>query len=401
MRKEYKLRKCIAFILAAVLILCIPSAMATNPEDEEEIVLFPENPLPGSPDDPTGGDDPSALPTAAPDGDAKVEYLPDGSQYFVITAIGDVTMGKSLGTTKMKLFDNELKNQGNDPAFIFKNVKDIFEEDDLTLVNFECVMQEEGTQKIPSKKRENQFLFLAQPSYVRALTENSVEAVALENNHIMDFGEEGRDSTIEVLTQAGIVYSNHTTMGVYEKDGIRVAMFSHQTLNQPFTSEELAVMVKQEIAEVRDEYDIIIESFHWGNEKDYYPVSKQVMLGRAAIDAGADLVLGHHSHRINPIEYYNGKYIVYSLGNGSFAGHNKPSDMSTFIFQERFRIKNGEITDTSFRIIPARISSRTDYNNFVLTPYDKQQNIDTVINNLKSNGKHLDYAVTDYPLEFD
>lgn len=398
MLKKGKLKKYVAFLLAAVLILCIPSAMATNPEDEEEIVLFPENPVTGTP---TGGEDPSALPTPVPDEDVKVEYLPDGSQYFVITAIGDVTMGKSLGTTKMKLFDNELKNQGNDPAFIFKNVKDIFEEDDLTLVNFECVMQEEGTQKIPSKKRENQFLFLAQPSYVRALTENSVEAVALENNHIMDFGEEGRDSTIEILTQAGIVYSNHTTMGVYEKDGIRVAMFSHQTLNQPFTSEELAVMVKQEIAEVRDEYDIIIESFHWGNEKDYYPVSKQVMLGRAAIDAGADLVLGHHSHRINPIEYYNGKYIVYSLGNGSFAGHNKPSDMSTFIFQERFRIKNGEITDTSFRIIPARISSRTDYNNFVLTPYDKQQNIDTVINNLKSNGKHLDYAVTDYPLEFD
>lgn len=338
---------------------------------------------------------PLQLQTSEPD------LLADGSYYFVVTAVGDVTMGKSLGTSKMNLFAKEMANQGNDPGFIFRSVRDIFSEDDLTLVNFECVMQEEGTQKIPSKKKNNQFLFLADPSYVTALTDNSVEAVALENNHIMDFGEEGRDSTIRILSEAGVVYSNHTTMGTFEKNGVKVAMFSHQTLNQPFTSEELAKMVKSEIEAVRDEYTIIIESFHWGNELDYYPVDKQIKLGRAAIDAGADLVLGHHSHRINPIEEYNGKYIVYSLGNGSFAGNNKPSDMSTFIFQERFRVKDGEVQSTSFRIIPARISSRTDVNNFVLTPYDKRQNIDTVINVLKSNGKKLKYAVAEYPLEWE
>lgn len=250
---------------------------------------------------------PLQLQTSEPD------LLADGSYYFVVTAVGDVTMGKSLGTSKMNLFAKEMANQGNDPGFIFRSVRDIFSEDDLTLVNFECVMQEEGTQKIPSKKKNNQFLFLADPSYVTALTDNSVEAVALENNHIMDFGEEGRDSTIRILSEAGVVYSNHTTMGTFEKNGVKVAMFSHQTLNQPFTSEELAKMVKSEIEAVRDEYTIIIESFHWGNELDYYPVDKQIKLGRAAIDAGADLVLGHHSHRINPIEEYNGKYIVYSL----------------------------------------------------------------------------------------
>ncbi|MBO2517265.1 MAG: hypothetical protein CW338_08355 [Clostridiales bacterium] len=387
-------------LLLAFMLLCSVPALASGTDEDEDFVLFPVTPAPATPD-PAATPDLTVIPTAAPKSDSRVEYLPDGSQYFTVTAIGDVTMGKSLGTTKMTLFSKELKLQGNDPAFIFKNVRDIFEEDDLTIVNFECVMQEEGKQKIPSNKKNNQFLFLAEPSYVRALTENSVEAVALENNHIMDFGESGRDSTIDVLTRAGVVYSNHTTMGTFEKDGVRVAMFSHQTLNQPFTSEELAVTVAQEIAAVRDDYDIIIVSYHWGNEKDYWPVDKQVRLAHATIDAGADLVLGHHSHRINPIEYYNGKYIVYSLGNGSFAGHNKPSDMSTFIFQERFRVKDGVILSSSFRIIPARISSRTDYNNFMLTPYDKQQNIDTVINNLKSNGKRLKYAVTDYPLEFE
>ena len=389
----------------AVLLVCLCAffapALATQ-DDEEEIILFPVNDdeLPGlNGETPVPGDDAAELSPAYTVSDENL--LPDGSRYFIVTAIGDVTMGKSFGTSKMTLYDKELKKQNDDLAFIFRNVADIFSSDDMTLVNFECVLQEESERKIPSKKKNNQFLFLADPVCVKALTANSVEAVALENNHIMDFGEEGRDSTIRVLQDAGIVYSNHTTMGVFEKNGIRVAMFSHQTLNQPFTSEELAVMVENEIAAVRDQFDIIIESFHWGNEKDYYPTDKQVKLGRAAVDAGADLVLGHHSHRINPIEYYNGKYIVYSLGNGSFAGNNKPSDMSTFIFQERFRVKDGEIISSSFRIVPARISSRTDYNNFILTPYDKQQNIDTVINTLKTNGRKLKYAVEEYPLEWE
>ena len=125
------------------------------------------------------------------------------------------------------------------------------------------------------------------------------------------------------------------------------------------------------------------------------------MLGRAAIDDGADLVLGHHSHRINPIECYNGRYIVYSLGNCSFAGNSKPSDMMTFIFQTKFKIKDGEIVGNIFRIIPSRISSRKDYNDFAITPLTDQSNITTVLNTMKSNGKSLDYKVEAYPLEWE
>ena len=63
---------------------------------------------------------------------------------------------------------------------------------------------------------------------------------------------------------------------------------------------------------------------------------------------------------MNPIEYYNGVYICYSLGNFCFAGNSKPSDMSSFMFQTHWRIRDDEITNEGFRIIPIRISSRTD-----------------------------------------
>ena len=190
-------------------------------------------------------------------------------------------------------------------------------------------------------------------------------------------------------------------MGVYEAQGLKIAMLAYQTLNQPISSEQLKDVVAADIATAKETCDLVIVSFHWGDELDYAPKSNQIMLGRAAVDAGADLVLGHHSHRINPIEKYNGKYIVYSLANCSFAGNNKPSDMFTFIFQTRIKVKDGQVTGNSFRIIPCRISSRKDYNDFAITPLTDQSNITTVINTLKSNSKKLDYAVTNYPMEWE
>ena len=278
-------------------------------------------------------------------------------------------------------------------------MKDIFEDDDLTIANFEGVLADDYS--IPSNKRENSYLFLGPPSYVEALTNNGVEAVTMENNHVGEFGQAGIDSTISVMEDAGVVWSNKGNMGVYESQGVKIAMLAYQTLNQPISSAELKLVVDDDIKKAKETCDLVIVSFHWGNELDYSPRDNQVMLGRAAIDSGADLVLGHHSHRINPIEQYNGKYIVYSLANCSFAGNNKPSDMFTFIFQTRFRIKNGEIIANPFRIIPARISSRKDYNDFAITPLTDQSNITTVLNTLQKNGKNLDYVVSSYPLEWE
>jgi len=110
--------------------------------------------------------------------------------------------------------------------------------------------------------------------------------------------------------------------------------------------------------------------------------------------------VGHHSHRINPIEYYNGKYICYSLGNFSFAGNNKPSDMASYIFQIRMRVRDGAASSEAIKIIPIRISSRTDYNDMAPTVYTKDSSIEAVLKTLKENGRKLDYAVQTYPLRW-
>lgn len=379
-------------VLAMLLTLCVLAVQA-----EEEISLNAlQNTATATPIlDPGATFGPEATPEPSP----TPALQADGSVMVTITAVGDVTIGRNVQHNGTSIFEKELQKQDGDINFIFRNVKDIFESDDLTIANFEGVLAD--SYSIPSNKKNNSFLFLAPTSYVTALTDNSVEAVTMENNHVGDFGDDGVASTIAAMESAGVVWSNADHMGVYEAQGLKIAMLAYQTLNQPISSEQLKDVVAADIATAKETCDLVIVSFHWGDELDYAPKSNQIMLGRAAVDAGADLVLGHHSHRINPIECYNGKYIVYSLANCSFAGNNKPSDMFTFIFQTRIKVKDGQVTGNSFRIIPCRISSRKDYNDFAITPLTDQSNITTVINTLKSNSKKLDYAVTNYPMEWE
>ena len=164
--------------------------------------------------------------------------------------------------------------------------------------------------------------------------------------------------------------------------------------------ESLWDKVPADIQAAKEKYPLVIVSFHWGNEKDYSPTSNQIKMGRLAVDSGADLVVGHHSHRMNPIEEYKGVYICYSLGNFCFSGNSKPSDMNSYIFQIRFRVKDGAVTSKGFRILPIRISSRTDRNDFTPTLIDKGSTIDSILNTLKENGRKLEYAVEEYPLEW-
>lgn len=335
------------------------------------------------------------VPSAAPEATVPPEKLfRDGTIQILVTAGGDMTIGGDVRKRGDSIFEKELKKQEGDLSFITRNVRDILESDDMTIVNFESTLT-----TAPVYKTNNQFVFSAPTQYVQMLKGGSIEAVALENNHVMDHGETGLNETKAILDTAGIVWSDARTLGVYEVHGVRIGMLSYQTFDGRYPG--LFEQVPLDVARAKAGNDIVIVSYHWGDELDYKPNDNQVKLGRLTIDAGADLVLGHHSHRINPIEEYKGKYIVYSLGNFSFAGNNKPSDMSTFLFQVRFNIRDGETATDSFRIIPSRISSKTDYNDFAPTPFTDQRLIDNVVNMLLSNGQGLEYAVTGYPVDWE
>ncbi len=347
----------------------------------------------------------------------------DGAFIMTITCTGDFTIGGD-NYHHNDIFAPELKSHDGDINFVMQNTRGIFLDDDLTILNFEGTLTD--TTSVPKSKQENSFLFNISPSAVSVLPDNGVEAVSLDNNHVRDHGEQGLADTKAALDGAGVIYSTPLETGIYNyKDLIQVCMLSYNCIDRygtdfrkekyqgEYTAEFLQhdtfeEAVCAEITAAKEQFPLVIVSFHWGKEptasnpsQGYIPTQNQIKLGRMAVDAGADLIIGTHSHRIQPIEFYNGKFILYSLGNFCFAGNSKPSDMSSIIFQIRYRVKgNSYVAYKDFRIIPIRISSTSKKNNFIPTPLEDGAALDAVLNVLKSNSKNLTYAVTDFPLDF-
>lgn len=279
---------------------------------------------------------------------------------FTISAVGDCTFGT----------DENFDYEGSMPAkydevgdfnYFFENVKSVFEADDLTIVNFE------GTLTDSTTREDKQFAFKADKSYAEILTDGFVEAANLANNHSKDYGEQSYNDTMDALDEAGITNFGYDRVAIKKVKGIKVGLVGTYVLADGLGVKD---SMEKNIQDLKDEgAQVIIASFHWGEEKAEYPNDVQVELAHAAIDAGADLVLGHHPHVLQGIEQYKGKNIVYSLGNFCFGGNMYPSDMDTMIFQQTFTLKGGKLQeDNVTNIIPCSISSAEDYNNYQPTP---------------------------------
>lgn len=268
-----------------------------------------------------------------------------------------------LGTDEFFAWDTGLPAYYNlyGPEYFLKNVRSIFEEDDLTIVNMEGTLTEETT------RVDKQFAFKGDPEYVKILTSSSVEAANVANNHSHDYGEKSFQDTVQTLEENGIKTFGYDDVAVLEVKGIRMGMFGIYELDDHL---ERIPQVKQDIAKLKDQnVDIIVAVFHWSNELVTVPDENQVTLAHLAIDEGADVVVGHHPHVVQGIDEYKGKMIAYSLGNFCFGGNTHPTEMDTFIFQQKF-ILDGKrnITGSEYKVIPCRVSSETTYNNYQPTP---------------------------------
>lgn len=278
---------------------------------------------------------------------------------ITISLVGDCT----LGTDEAFAYDTSLNAyqlyRGSD--YFLQNVKTIFAEDDLTIINMEGPLTES------TERNGEKFAFKGAPGFVDILSGSSVEAANLANNHSHDYGEQGFEDTKRILSDAGITAFGYDETALITIKGIKIGLVGIYELHDHL---ERTRQLKDNIAKVKQEgADLIITIFHWGNERETIPDSNQMALGHIAIDYGADLVAGHHPHVLQGIEEYRGKYIVYSLGNFCFGGNSAPDDMDTMIFQQTFTIQSGEVlTDENITLIPCSISSETGFNNYQPTP---------------------------------
>ena len=284
----------------------------------------------------------------------------DPPETFILTFTGDFTPGCMPGQ-----FENPnayVGTVGEDYEYPFLYMREYFENDDFTFLNLEVVMGL-GVGKQASKT----FVFSAPEEYVQIMTCSSVEAVTLANNHTEDFGAEGYANTIRILEENGISYveEDKTTLFTTES-GLVIGLYADS-----FDFKESDIV--ENIAALRDAgAEIVICAFHWGTEGAYRHNDKQERYAHAAIDAGADMVVGHHPHVLQDMETYNGKPIFYSLGNFSFGGNDHPKDYDSAIIQvEILRAYDGTISIGAITPIPICISSVSDRNNYQPVPYEE------------------------------
>ena len=241
---------------------------------------------------------------------------------ITVSMVGDCTLGTDEQFDKSSNFD-AFYIVKKDPGYFFQGVKDVFAADDLTVINMEGTLTESNT------RQDKTYAFKGAPKYTEIMTAGNIDAANLANNHSKDYGEQSYTYTIQY------------------------GMGRQQQVIDNIQS------VKEQGAQV------VIVSFHWGTEKATYPDDTQKTLAHTAIDNGADLVVGHHPHVLQGIEEYNGKNIVYSLGNFCFGGNRNPADKDTMIFQQTFTFANGELVlDNVKNIIPCSLSSVQEYNDY-------------------------------------
>ena len=269
---------------------------------------------------PTETPEPTPTPTPAPTPTPQQVRTPqaaprEGETILTISFTGDVTLGsQEVNMGKENSFHGYVQREGY--GWFFKNMKALFTTDDLTLVNLEGVLSDSALMEDTRKT----FRFRGPTYFAQILTSSGIEACAISNNHTMDYGRQGYESTVRTLQDYGILYCGNDYSFVFEKDGAKVGFFALGSSAFYTYSDK----VKAEIARMRQEgVGAIVCCFHAGQE--YLPRRRdrdQQRFARIAVEEwGADLVVMHHPHVLQGIDVLDNHYVFYSLGNFCFGGN--------------------------------------------------------------------------------
>lgn len=208
---------------------------------------------------------------------------------------------------------------------------------DIFMVNQEFPFTERGTQAA-----DKQYTFRLPHDRLHMMNEMGIDIVTLANNHILDFGPEGITDSIAALNEAGIQYvgagedlEEAKKLEIIEAGGRKIGFIGTSRVymaaswaageNHPgvFSTYDPTLPI-EEIKKADELVDYLVVYVHWGIERDTSPENYQRVMGQQYIDAGADIVIGSHPHVLQPLEFYNEKPIMFSMGNFVF-GSSIPS----------------------------------------------------------------------------
>lgn len=237
-----------------------------------------------------------------------------------LVAAGDIMLAGNVGQAMEK------KGRG----YPFAKIKSVLRKADIAFGNLECCIATCGA-PLPDK----QFTFRAHPRGALALKEAGFDVLSLANNHAWDYGRMALAETVRHIQDTGVkpvgAGANRAeahAMTVLRRNGVRVGFLAYLGMLPPLIKESetepsLAMasveVIKKEVKAARNSVDVLVVSLHAGKEMVTKITARQKEFAHAAIDAGADLVVGHHPHIVQKMEFYRGKPICYSLGNFVFS----------------------------------------------------------------------------------
>ncbi len=236
-----------------------------------------------------------------------------GPRSFTMVAVGDVMLDRGV----WRLIE------ANGPQSILAKVRDELRSADITFANLECPLATSG----PHAPRD--CIFRADPRSVDVLLDGGVDVVSIANNHSLDAGKSGLFETMDVLDRSGVAYCGAAREResawkpcLFEVNGVILGFIACTDLSFEHGS---WCKVDQGLEEfpgrvhaASEDCDLLIVSVHWGNEYQKVPTQRQRAVAHAAVEAGADLVIGHHPHTLQGIGEHKGAPILYSTGNFVF-----------------------------------------------------------------------------------
>lgn len=223
----------------------------------------------------------------------------NASEPITLMAVGDVMLARSVGTRMIKYQDwrwpfGEVAAGLDRADLVFGNLESPF--------GYECQPTDEGMR------------FCADSRAVGGLTYAGFDILSLANNHMYDQGKTALLDSQTLLNQHGIAGALPYEIAIVEAQNQKLAFIALDDTLSPVLMPQVIAAIQQ----AHNQADQVIISLHWGIEYTHQPSPRQVELSHLLIDAGADLIIGHHPHWRQPPELYRQKWIIYSLGNFVF-----------------------------------------------------------------------------------
>lgn len=227
-----------------------------------------------------------------------VKALKNFNREVEVVLTGDVMLGRSVLTKSERM---------KDWAYPFRKVADRLQEADIVFVNLESPFVDNCPRTNTGMK------FCTSPELVEGLRFASIGVVNLANNHTSNYGQKGITNTKKVLTKANIDYVGDGNLAVKSMKGTKFGFLGFN-----FTTHTLTDSDRKLITDSDRLVDVLIIGVHWGGEYERTANSEQRIAAKKIVEVGADVVVGHHPHWVQDVEYINGKPVYYSLGNFVF-----------------------------------------------------------------------------------